>query len=56
MKASIAVCAIACASSYRSFWKMPDLLEQHLEAAAPEEVAPLAADQAERARLRALRR
>ena len=23
MNASIAVCAIACASSYRSFWKMP---------------------------------
>ena len=54
MNASMAVCAIACASSKRSFWKMPICSNSTVEAATAEEVAALAADQAQRARLRAV--
>ena len=54
MNASTAACAIACASCEPQLLEDADLLEQHGEAAAAEEVAALAADQAERARLRLL--
>ena len=54
MNASIAVCAIAWASSNRSFWKMPTCSNSTVEAAAAEEVAALAPDEAERAAARVL--
>ena len=46
---------MSCASLEAQLLEDADLLEQHLEAAAAEEVAALAADQAERTALRALR-
>ena len=44
----IAVFAIACACDHLTFWNRPDFLVAHVESAAQEEVAALAADQRQR--------